>query len=251
MPLKDKAKYHVPIPNKFARILLRPMARTVFRFLSVLTFTGLENIPPRGPYIVALNHISLFDAPFIVAFWPSELEAMIASDVWSRKGQNVIINLYYGIQVHRSEFDRTLIDKVLAVLESGKPILIAPEGTRSHKPGMQRAFPGIGYIIEKAQVPVVPVGITGAFDDFLDKAIHFKHPRLEMHIGKPIYLPVNTAKGEERRKQRQQTADTVMVKIGELLPPEYRGVYRDFQLPITRDEGNLYQEIAPPKGALL
>lgn len=231
MLFKNKPAYRVPLPNRIARIILRPLFRAVFHLFSPITINGTENIPPRGPYIVAINHVSLYEAPFIVAFWPVELEAMGASDIWDRKGQNLLVRLYHGIQVHRGEYDRVLVDKVLAVLNSGRPLLIAPEGTRSHKPGMQRAYPGIGYLMEKAKAPVVPVGIVGTTDDYLRKALHFKRPALEMHIGKPITIPVITAKGEERRKLRQQIADLVMVKIAELLPPEYRGVYANFSLP--------------------
>lgn len=232
MPSKNKPTYHVPFPNKIARIILRPLFRALFRLLSPISISGIENIPAHGPYIVAINHVSLFEAPFIVAFWPVELEAMGASDIWERKGQNLLVRLYHGIQVHRGEYDRELFDQVLAVLRSGRPLLIAPEGTRSHRPGMQRAYPGIGYLIEKAQVPVLPVGIVGTTDDYLYKALHLKRPALEMHIGKPITIPISQAKGEERRKLRQQIADLVMVKIAELLPAEYRGVYTNFSIPV-------------------
>jgi len=231
MPSKNKKPYHVPFLNRIARIILRPLFRAIFHLFSPITISGIENIPPRGPYIVAINHVSLFEAPFIVAFWPVELEAMGASDIWERKGQNLLVRLYHGIQVHRGEYDRELFDQVLSVLQSGRPLLIAPEGTRSHKPGMQRAYPGIGYLIEKAQVPVIPVGIIGTTDDYLQNALHFKRPPLEMHIGKPITIPIRHAKGEERRKLRQQIADLVMVKIAELLPLEYRGVYANFSIP--------------------
>ncbi len=231
MLFKNKPTYSVPFPNRVARIILRPLFRSLFHLFSPIRIYGIENIPSRGPYIVAINHVSLYEAPFIVAFWPVELEAMGASDIWDRKGQNLLVRLYHGIQVHRGEYDRVLVDKVLAVLNSGRPLLIAPEGTRSHKPGMQRAYPGIGYIIEKARAPVIPVGIIGTTDDYLQNALHFKRPTLEMHIGKSITIPVIQAKGEERRKLRQQITDFVMMKIAELLPPEYRGVYANFSLP--------------------
>jgi 1-acyl-sn-glycerol-3-phosphate acyltransferase len=55
--------------------------------------------------------------------------------------------MWGGIQVHRGEYDRALFDKVLAALRSGYPMLIAPEGGRSHKPGLRQAKPGIAYIV--------------------------------------------------------------------------------------------------------
>lgn len=224
-PPTKQPSYRIPFFNRLMRLILRPIFRGIFYLLSPIRIYGKENIPPKGPYLVAINHVSLYEAPFIVAFWPVELEAMGAVEIWHRKGQDVLVRLYGGIQVHRGQYDRRLMDKVFAALQSGRPLLIAPEGTRSHKPGMQRAFPGVAYLMDKARVPVIPVGIVGTTEDYFQKAIHGKRPVLEMHIGKPIILPPVNEKGEEKRLARQRNADQVMYQIAALLPEEYRGVY--------------------------
>lgn len=223
--------YRVPLFNRFARKVLRPIFRGLFHLLSSVHICGLEHVPKQGAYLVAINHISLYEAPFIVAFWPTELEAMGAVEVWQRKGQNILARLYYGIQVHRGQYDRQVMEQALAILTSGRPLLIAPEGGRTHRPGLRRAYPGIAYLVERSGVPVVPVGIVGSTDDFLQRALRFERPKLEMNIGKPLQLPPILAKGEARRQARQLNADRVMLAIAALLPPDYRGVYADFSLP--------------------
>jgi 1-acyl-sn-glycerol-3-phosphate acyltransferase len=189
--------------------------------------TGRENIPRGEAYLVAMNHISIFDPPFILAFWPQTPEVAGAVEVWSKPGQSALVRLYYGIPIHRGEYDRAVIDKILAVLQSGRPLVIAPEGGRSHAPGMRRAYPGIAYVVDKADVPVVPVGIVGTTDDFFQRAIRGKRPVIEMHIGCPIRLPPILGKGEQRKTSRQQNVDRVMFQIASLMPLEYRGVYAD------------------------
>ena len=104
-------------------------------------------------------------------------------------------------------------------------MLIAPEGTRSHREEMARARPGIAFIIERSQVPVLPVGIVGTTDDFFKKAIRAERRTLELRIGKPVVLPVLEGKGDERREARQRNADLVMAHIAGLLPEQYRGYY--------------------------
>jgi len=179
------------------------------------------------PYIVAINHVSLYEAPFIGAFWPEQLEVMGAADIWSRPGQNILAKSWGGIPVHRGEYDRALFDKVLAALAAGYPLLIAPEGERSHKPGMRSAKPGIAYLVEQSGMPVIPVAIVGTTDDFWRKATKGRRPPLEMRIGKPVHLPPVDGKGQSRRESRQRNTDLVMRTIAGLLPEEYRGVYTD------------------------
>ena len=219
--------YTLPKRVRFFRWLVRPIFRIIFYILSPVKITGRENIPPRGAYLIAINHISLFEAPFITAFWPVAPEALGAADIWERPGQSTLVRNYGGIPIHRGEFDRQVLDLLLKVLHSGRPLLIAPEGGRSHVPGMRRAEPGIAFLVEKAGVPVVPVGIVGTTDDYLDRGLHGKRPLLEMHIGKPIQFDAEEMRGIDRRERRQANADLIMQHIAALLPGEYRGVYAD------------------------
>jgi 1-acyl-sn-glycerol-3-phosphate acyltransferase len=221
----EKAAYQVPFPNRVARFLFVPVFRALFHILARIKVTGRENVPFGKPYLVAMNHVSTFDPPFLICFWPEMIEVMGASDIWNRPGQSQLVRMYHGIPIHRGEYDRALFDKALGVLSAGKPLLLAPEGGRSHQLGMRRAFPGISLIIEKSGVPVVPVGIVGTTDDFMKKALRAKRPQLEMRIGKPFLLPKIENKGEGRHEARQRNADYVMAHIAELLPDEYRGYY--------------------------
>jgi 1-acyl-sn-glycerol-3-phosphate acyltransferase len=219
--------YRVPFWNQALRFILKPLFQGLFHILARVRITGKENVPYGQPYVVAINHVSIYDPPFVLAFWPEMLEAMGAVDIWHKPGQNVLVRMYHATPVHRGDYDRELFDKVLGVLASGRPLVIAPEGGRSHATTMQYARPGLAYIVEMAKVPVVPVGIVGTTDDFWDKASRGKRPTLEMRIGKPLHLPLVAGRGDERRKARQSNVDLVMSHVAGLLPPEYRGVYAE------------------------
>jgi 1-acyl-sn-glycerol-3-phosphate acyltransferase len=199
----------------------------LFHLLSPVKITGKENIPLRHPYLAVINHVSLFEAPFVGAFWPEQLEALGASDVWERPGQNILARMWGGIPVHRGDYDRAAMEGVLSALRGGSPLLIAPEGGRSHAPGLRQAKPGVAYIAEQSGVPVIPVAIVGTTDDFWQKASHGKRPKLEMHIGQPIQLSPVQGKGADKHASRQANADLVMRVIAGLLPEEYRGYYAE------------------------
>jgi len=224
--------YKVPLRIRFNRIMLVVFFRLLFRVLGRIKITGKENVPKAGAYIVAINHVSIYDPPLIVAFWPVPLEVVGAVEVWSKPGQATLARLYGGIPIHRQQYDREPIVKVISALRAGRPLVIAPEGTRSHQPGLQAGQPGIAYIIEKCPVPVIPVGIVGTTEDFLNLALHFQRPKLEIRIGKPIHLDFAEDTRGERRATRQKNIDMIMHQIAALLPDEYQGVYA----PATSEE---------------
>jgi 1-acyl-sn-glycerol-3-phosphate acyltransferase len=204
---------------------MKPLARGIFRLLATVKVTGREHIPYGKPYVVAMNHISIFDPPFASAFWPEWLEIIGAADVFDKPGQGLVLKMYGVIPVHRGDYDRALLTKIVHILHSGLPLLIAPEGGRSHVTSMRRAKPGIAYIVEQTGVPVVPAGLVGTTGDFFQRAFRTPKPALEMRIGKPIALPKIESKGTQRQEMRQRNADLVMSHIAGLLPEEYRGVY--------------------------
>jgi 1-acyl-sn-glycerol-3-phosphate acyltransferase len=219
--------YRIPLHFRLSRPLLKLIFRGVFRILAKIKITGRENIPFGKPYLVAMNHISIFDPPFAAAYWPEQLEIIGAADVFDKPGQGLLLKAYGVIPVHRGDYDRVLLVKIINILKSGLPLLIAPEGGRSHVPAMRRAKPGVAYIIEQTGVPVLPVGLVGTTEDFWHRASHGERPTLEIRIGKPLMLPEINSKGTQRHEARQANSDLVMRHLAGLLPEEYRGVYAD------------------------
>lgn len=219
-------EYSVPLANRIARGVLRPIFRLIYNLLSDVKLIGKENIPTKGAYLITINHISYFEPPLAIAFWPVAPEALGSIEVWERPGENILARLYRGIAVHRGEYDRKPIEMIIAALRAGRPVCLAPEGRRSHQRGMNCARPGVAYIVEKTGVPVVPVAIVGTSEQFFSQGIHLKRPHVEMRIGKPIYLPPVVGKGAARHQSLQANADQIMLAIASMMPPEYHGVYR-------------------------
>ena len=222
-----KDTYDVPLRFKIIRPVARVIFRGIFLLLARIKIVGKENIPYGKPYVVAMNHVSIFDPPFLAAFWPEQLEIIGAIDVFSKPGQGELLKLYGVIPVHRGDYDRPLLTKIISIIKSGHPLLIAPEGGRSHDTAMRRAKPGIAYIVEQTGALVLPVALIGTTEDFWQRAKRGQKPSLEMRIGKPITLPHITAKGIEKHAARQRNADLVMSYLAGLLPEEYRGVYAE------------------------
>jgi 1-acyl-sn-glycerol-3-phosphate acyltransferase len=222
-------QYRIPLHIQISRRIMRVLFRFVFRLLGRVELYGMDKIPTHNKYMIVFNHVSLVEVPFIAAFWPTIIEIIGAAAVWERAGQAIIARGWAGIQVRRGEFDREVFKQVEKVFAADHPMMISPEGGRSHTPGLRRGKPGVAYIIDKVNVPVIPVGVVGNTMDFVKQGLQGKKPTIQLIVGDLIHLPHLTGRGEERRKMRQQNTDFIMAKLAEILPAEYRGVYAEYQ----------------------
>lgn len=219
--------YPVPFQLRFRRVLAKAFFRGAYRVLFRVQFVGWENVPKSGAYVIAHNHVSIIEPPLVISHWPTGPEVIGAKELWKRSGQSWVVRLYGTIPVSRGSYERALLQQMIDILKAGTPLVMAPEGQRSHVPGLLRAQPGIGYLIGQTRVQVIPVAITGSTDENFRNAIRFKRPHLRMEVGKPFHLPPIEARGSPRREARQHHSDLVMEKIAEMLPEEYRGVYSE------------------------
>jgi len=220
--------YRVKLINRFGRWILRPIGRLIYRLFARPTVYGLENVPQNGPYIIAINHISIFEPPFVIPFWPSPPEPLGAAEVWREPDKALLAKFYGGIPIDRDSYDRQALENVVTAIQGGARVLIAPEGRLSRVPGLRRAKLGIAYLAERTNATIVPVGISGATQDFLKKVLKGERPPISMHIGRPFKLPPISGLMGSRKDVFQQNADRVMARIAVLLPEEYRGFYADY-----------------------
>lgn len=214
----------IPWRVKLFRTIARPVFRLLFRLLSRVEIEGLGNVPDRGGYLVACNHISIYEPPLVIAFWPRVLEVAAAIDVFDRPQQGTLVRLYGSLPVHRGEFDRRLIEAMLAMLRAGRPVLIFPEGGRTHSPGLRRGWHGTSYVAVRAGVDVIPVGVTGT--ESLGEAIRrHRRVRLCVKIGKALPTPEIDLHGPLRKTALLSHTEKIMCGIAGVLPEPYRGVY--------------------------
>jgi 1-acyl-sn-glycerol-3-phosphate acyltransferase len=95
-------------------------------------------------------------------------------------------------------------------------LLIFPEGTRTHDGSIQKAKSGIGFILEMANVPIVPAKITGSYNILpKGKIVPKLGEKLTVRYGVP-FLIEKLDKKLERKVRYSKMAEQVMSKISEL-----------------------------------
>ena len=207
------------------REILRRVLLFLFRVLTRLDLVGEENIPEQGGCLLASNHLSRLDAPLIFSVLQrKDSTALIANKYKKYPFFRWIIEGAQGIWLDRENPDYGALRATVKYLRSGRMIGIAPEGTRSSTGGLMQPKPGVAFLAAKANVPIVPVAITGT-ERTMQDLIRFRRSPIRVEFGEPFMLSVNREK--DRDASLSQAADEIMCQIARLLPDKYRGVYSD------------------------
>ncbi len=156
--------------------------------LSRLKVEGAENFRKQAVAVYASNHTSFMDTPVIFAALPFQFRILAKKNLWrwpligwylARSGQ---------MPIDLEDVQATLVSLGGAVkaLRAGMPLFVFPEGGRTETGALKPFQPGAAYLAIRAQVPLVPMAVKGAFDLLPIHTRHFYPSRLTLCVGEPI-----------------------------------------------------------------
>lgn len=184
-----------------------------------LRVEGREHIPASGGAVLAANHCSYLDPPVMAACSSQRIVHFMARDTLF---SNPVARWFFPrvgvIALDRTKGDLGALKKAIATLKEGKVIGLFPEGTRSPDGRMREAKGGIGFLIAKGDVPVVPLYISGTHDAFPKGASHFKPGRVTARLGPPI-TPEEIRAAMPKKGDYQAVGSLVMSRIAALAGP--------------------------------
>lgn len=192
------------------------LALTIYDICFRGEVAGLENIPKQGAFIVACNHASHLDPPIIGSLVPRQMAFFARKTLWKPGIASWWLDGVGTIPVDRDGgSDVTAIRRVLQTLQSGKALILFPEGTRSPDGRLQPAKPGVGLIACKTQVPVLPVRIFNSHEAFGRKGGMRLGTRVSITFG-PILPPSAYDPPGAGRDRYQKTSERIMAAISQL-----------------------------------
>ena len=195
----------------FLQILIYGLGRLFFRFQT----TGRNYVPRRGGLLIAANHTSYLDIPFLGCALPRQVAFLGRQDLFPSPVINGLLRWLGWIPIRHDRLDRAGIAKAMDLIKSGNAVVIYPEGTRSRDGRLQPGKPGIGVIVAKTGCPVVPVYIGGTHAAL---PVGASWPRLHpVHvvIGKPVGFSAESHQ-YSRKEFYQYVSRAVMGCIAEL-----------------------------------
>ncbi|MSU70435.1 MAG: 1-acyl-sn-glycerol-3-phosphate acyltransferase [Opitutaceae bacterium] len=198
----------------------------LFHYLSVVFYdmffrgevAGLENLPPSGAFLIAANHASLLDPPIIGSQVPRQMCFFARKTLWKPGMASWWLTAVGVIPVDRDGgTDVGAIKRVLRSLADDKVLVLFPEGTRSRDGNLQTPKPGMGMIICRTQVPVVPARIFGSFEAFGRDGRLRLGTSVSVVFGRPL-APSYYDPGVGKNRY-QQASERVMAAIAGLQEP--------------------------------
>jgi 1-acyl-sn-glycerol-3-phosphate acyltransferase len=192
--------------SKVIFTLLNLWARLFYR----LKVEGLENVPLEGGCLVAPNHSGKLLADILAlnaavsgrrqlvgpGFDVRMMRRTWLSPIFQSFRQMIRVQRVRGASVEA-------ILKMLRLLQQGEAIMIMPEGETNWDGRLAPIKPGTAWLAIKAQVPIVPCGINGAYDVWprWSERMH-RTGKITVRFGEPFYL-----EGDGSRPIDQETLD--------------------------------------------
>jgi long-chain acyl-CoA synthetase len=163
----------------------------LMRVLFRVRAEGLEHVPDEGPYVLTPNHASHLDSFAIAAalghqrlrktYWAG-WTGMAFSNPLAR----AVSRLAQIVPIDPSRAAISSLAFGAAVLKDGRNLIWYPEGQRSLTGELQPFKPGIGLLLHKFRVPVVPVLLRGSYQALRPGSFWPHLEQITVRFGRPL-----------------------------------------------------------------
>jgi len=176
---------------------------------------GAEKLQFSGPALIASNHDSFLDPPFVGHAFDEAIHYFARKSLFDHPLVGKVLRSWQAIPIDRDKPDASSLKATIRLLRDGKKVLIFPEGTRSPDGKLQKAEAGVGLFIAKGGAPVLPVRIFGTYEAYPRGGKTLRPARVTVVIG-DLWRPDLPSYAQTGKNLYQTLADEVMHRIAEL-----------------------------------
>ena len=169
----------------------------------------------EGPVILAMNHESYLDPPLAGIASGREVYFLARKTLLDVPVLGRLLPKLNVVPVDQEGTDRSALKALIRILKAGDATVVFPEGARTLDGKLQPALPGLGFVIAKTLVPVLPMRIFGAHEALPRGGGRFRLHPITIVVGEPIKF--TEADLEPRGKELyQRLSERVMEAVAAL-----------------------------------
>ena len=196
--------------SRFTYRLFRPLAKLIIKLKYKVKYIGTENLPEKGGYILASNHIAALDPVVIAVACKRPMHFMAKNELFKNRISGWFMTMMNAFPVDRTRFDEDSINYAVEIVKNGEILGIFPEGTRSPDFTPKKGKGGTCYIAKVCKCDVIPVSIFTC-----DKAK--TGTKLTVRYGKPIkYEELKFDPDSMKMKDLRHATSIIMERITDL-----------------------------------
>ncbi|UCF39991.1 MAG: 1-acyl-sn-glycerol-3-phosphate acyltransferase [Gemmatimonadota bacterium] len=166
----------------------------LYRFAQLLQIVGLfparaagrEHVPRRGPAVLVFNHSCYIDAVFCGIVTRRPVHHLTTAEAYRGGVKGWLVTHFVNVPVRRYRQDPAACREMLRLLAEGEVIGIAIEGERAALGRYQGALADVAGIMARLGVPIIPVGISGAYDVGPRWSDVVRRRRVRVRAGPPV-----------------------------------------------------------------
>jgi len=173
-----------------------------------LTVRGAKNLTKCPVAVYASNHTSYMDTPVVFGALPFQFRILAKKELWPIMFIGWYLDRSGQIPIDTRNPRTTLSSLGVGVkaLRSGMPLFVFPEGARTPTGELQNFLSGAAYLAIRAQVPLVPIFLSGVYDLLPIHTRHFFPGELTLTAGAPIETTGMTVRQTDELTERLREA---------------------------------------------
>ncbi|MFP5236174.1 MAG: lysophospholipid acyltransferase family protein [Acidobacteriota bacterium] len=192
-------------------------ARTCLRISGArLVMRGAENLGKSPVAVYAANHTSYMDTPVVFGSLPFQFRILAKKELWSLPFIGWYLNRSGQIAIDTDNPRATLssLSAGVKALRAGMPLFVFPEGSRTPDGELKTFLAGAAFLAIRAQVPVVPIALSGVYDLLPIHTRHFYPCEMTMTVGEPISTEGLTPRQTDELTERLRASIAGMLEAG-------------------------------------
>jgi 1-acyl-sn-glycerol-3-phosphate acyltransferase len=173
-----------------------------------LTVRGAENLRKHPVAVYASNHTSYMDTPVIFSSLPFQFRILAKKELWTLPfiGWHLDRSGQIPIDTVNSHATVSSLGAALRALRVGMSLFVFPEGARTPDGAMRPFLAGAAFLAIRAQVPLVPIALSGIYDLLPMHTRHFYPGDITLSVGEPISTTGLTIRHTEELNARLREA---------------------------------------------